>query len=422
MVLQAIRGMNDILPQDVANWRYIEAMIAQLLANYGYQEVRFPILEKTELFQRATGAMTDIVEKEMYTFADRNGDSISLRPEGTPVCVRLGIEHGLLYNQTQRWWYQGPMFRHERPQKGRYRQFHQVGVEAFGLAGPDVDAEMIFMTWRLWRQLGIENEVILQINSLGSSEARQAYRRQLQDYFEQYIEQLDADSQRRLSTNPLRILDSKNPAMQDLINQAPKMLDYLDEASRSHFDALCQLLEAAEIPFTVNPCLVRGLDYYTKTVFEWVTERLGAQGTICAGGRYDHLVEQLGGKATPAIGFALGMERLVALCSSSYLASGLSLDAYLIMVGKPAEQMGLLLAEQLRDRLPQLRLLSHCGGGALANQLKKADKSAARIALILGEDELAADTITVKDLRKDQPQETLPMMQLPDRLRQILAL
>lgn len=417
MGLQAIRGMNDILPQEGVSWRFLEHHIAQLLASYAYQEVRFPLLEKTELFKRATGVTTDIVEKEMYTFEDRNGESVSLRPEGTPVCVRLGIEHGLLYNQTQRWWYIGPMFRHERPQQGRYRQFHQVGVEAFGFAGPDIDAELIFMTWRLWRQLGIENKVVLQINSLGSREARQQYRDHLQNYFQVHFTALDADSQRRLTMNPLRILDSKNPELKAIIANAPKLIDHLDEASRSHFDALCQLLRGAEIPFVVNPCLVRGLDYYTKTVFEWVTDSLGAQGTICAGGRYDHLVEQLGGKPTPAVGFALGLERLLSIVDMQNLAKDWHIDAYLIMVGQQAEQIGLLLAEQLRDRLPEIHLLSHCGGGTLANQLKRADKSAARVALILAEDELASDTITVKDLRTARPQETIPIMQLPDRLR-----
>ncbi len=413
--------MNDILPAETPRWQSVEAVFRRLMAAYGYGEIRLPIVEKTELFKRSIGEVTDIVEKEMYTFEDRNGDSLTLRPEGTAGCVRAGIQHGLLYNQVQRLWYMGPMFRHERPQKGRYRQFHQLGVEVFGLPGPDIDAELIFMTARLWRELGMDHEVHLEINSLGSSEARRAYRDRLVAYLEAHEAELDEDSRRRLHTNPLRVLDSKNPAMQDLIEAAPKLMDHLDAESREHFEDLCARLDAAGIACRVNPRLVRGLDYYTRTVFEWVTDRLGAQGTVCAGGRYDGLVEQLGGRPTPAVGFALGLERLVALLEARELPDTTTPHAYLLLAGEAAEQAGPLLAEKLRDALPQLRLLVHAGGGSFKSQFKKADRSGARLALILGEDEMVAGNIAIKDLRGSGEQQHVKQDELADRLAQMLA-
>ena len=410
MPIQAIRGMNDILPSQTPYWQYVERTISRLLESYGYQEIRLPLLEKTELFSRSIGEVTDIVEKEMFTFLDRadkneQAESLSLRPEGTASCVRAGIEHGLFYNQIHRLWYIGPMFRHERPQKGRYRQFYQVG------------GELITMTARFWQQLGL-TDLELQINSLGSAPARAAYRQQLVDYFSQHNEQLDEDSQRRLQHNPLRILDSKNPAMQALIAAAPQLLDHLDAESQVHFETLQQLLTQAGITYRVNPRLVRGLDYYNRTVFEWVTTHLGAQGTVCAGGRYDGLVEQLGGKPTPAVGFALGIERLVLLISQH---QSLSLEkapqVYLVLVGESAMQQGFRLAESLRDALPQLRLLMHCGGGSFKSQFKKADKSGAQLALILGEDELAKQQVTIKYLREDRPQVAVAQTALVDYLK-----
>ncbi len=419
--IQAVRGMNDILPGETPRWQAVEAVFRRLMAAYGYGEIRLPIVEKTELFKRSIGEVTDIVEKEMYTFEDRNGDSLTLRPEGTAGCVRAGIQHGLLHNQVQRLWYLGPMFRHERPQKGRYRQFHQLGVEVFGLPGPDIDAELILMTARLWRELGMDHEVHLEINSLGSSEARRAYRDRLVAYLEAHEAELDEDSRRRLHINPLRVLDSKNPAMQDLIEAAPKLMDHLDAESREHFEALCARLDAAGIAYRVNPRLVRGLDYYTRTVFEWVTDRLGAQGTVCAGGRYDGLVAQLGGRPTPAVGFALGLERLVALLEARELPDTTTPHAYLLLAGEAAEQAGPLLAEKLRDALPQLRLLVHAGGGSFKSQMKKADRSGARLALILGEDEMLAGNIAIKDLRGTGEQQHVKQDELADRLTQMLA-
>ena len=419
--IQAVRGMNDILPAETPRWQAVEAVFRRLMAAYGYGEIRLPIVEKTELFKRSIGEVTDIVEKEMYTFEDRNGDSLTLRPEGTAGCVRAGIQHGLLHNQVQRLWYLGPMFRHERPQKGRYRQFHQLGVEVFGLPGPDIDAELILITARLWRELGMDHEVHLEINSLGSSEARRVYRDRLVAYLEAHEAELDEDSRRRLHTNPLRVLDSKNPAMQDLIEAAPKLMDHLDAESRAHFDALCARLDAAGIAYRINPRLVRGLDYYSRTVFEWVTNRLGAQGTVCAGGRYDGLVEQLGGRPTPAVGFALGLERLVALLEARELPDTTTPHAYLLLAGEAAERNGPLLAEKLRDALPQLRLLVHAGGGSFKSQMKKADRSGARLALILGEDEMLAGNIAIKDLRDTGEQQHVKQDELADRLAPLLA-
>ncbi len=404
-IIRSIRGMNDILPEVTPYWQAVEATLKEVLSGYGYQEIRFPIVEKTELFCRSIGEVTDIVEKEMYTFADRNGDNLTLRPEGTAGCVRAAMQNGLL-NQTQRLWYMGPMFRHERPQKGRYRQFHQIGVEAYGFSGPDIDAEMILMTSRIWKKLGLTG-ASLQINSLGSTEARLAYRDVLITYFESHHDQLDEDSKRRLHSNPLRILDSKNPAMQALNEAAPKLIDHLDDESRQEFETLCQLLDAAGLEYEVNPRLVRGLDYYGKTVFEWVTDYLGSQGTICAGGRYDGLVAQLGGKSATAIGFAIGIERLIALLEATEALPEIpTIDVYFVAVGEAAAKQALLLAEQLRDQVENLKLITHCGGGSFKNQFKRADRSGARWTLILGDDELSQQVVGVKTMSTGE-QETV---------------
>ncbi len=403
--VQAIRGMHDTLPQETPLWQLVEGCIRQVLERYGYSEIRMPLLEVTELFRRSIGEVTDIVEKEMYTFDDRNGDSLSLRPEGTAGCVRAGIEHGLLYNQVQRLWYQGPMFRHERPQKGRYRQFHQVGVEAYGMAGPDADLELILMGRRIWQALGLEG-LELQINTLGSAEERAGYRQALVEYLQRHRRRLDEDSRRRLDSNPLRILDSKDPEVRTVIAEAPSLVDHLGEASTGHFRALCEGLTEAGLAYRVNPRLVRGLDYYNRTVFEWVTDCLGAQGTVCAGGRYDGLVEQLGGRPTPAIGFALGLERLVELLRVAGTGERLGrLDAYLILLGEAAQRRGMVLAERLRDSLPSLRLVTHCGGGGLKAQFKRADRSGAEFALVVGDEELARGVVGVKPLRAEGDQE-----------------
>ncbi len=414
--------MNDILPEDSPLWQYLESTVAALLARYGYREIRFPILEQTELFKRSIGEVTDIVEKEMYTFEDRNGDSLTLRPEGTASCVRACDQNGLLHNQVQRLWYAGPMFRHERPQKGRLRQFHQIGVETFGLNGPDVDAELILLSARLWQQLGISDALTLELNSIGNSESRGRYRQALVDYLSQYKDQLDADSQRRLDTNPMRILDSKVPETQALLSDAPLLSDYLDDASKAHFDGLCARLDAAGLSYTLNPKLVRGLDYYGLTVFEWTTTALGAQGTVCAGGRYDGLVQQLGGKATPAVGFAMGLERLCllletleALPESKPLA-----DVYIIANGEACEIRALSLAESLRDALPAVKVVLNCGGGSFKSQFKKADKSGAAVAVVLGEDELANEQVTVKVLRGEPNQQQLAISDLAEHIKTTL--
>ncbi|ELB8603227.1 histidine--tRNA ligase [Vibrio cholerae] len=397
--IQAIRGMNDCLPAQSPLWQKVEGVVKNVISAYGYSEVRMPIVEMTHLFSRAIGEVTDVVEKEMYTFEDRNGDSLTLRPEGTAGCVRSGIENGLLYNQEQRLWYMGPMFRHERPQKGRYRQFHQCGVEVFGLDGPDVDAELIMMTARLWRELGIAQHVRLELNSIGSLEARANYRTALIDYLEQYQNVLDEDCKRRMYTNPLRVLDSKNPDVQAILGDAPQLSDYLDAESKQHFAGLCELLDAAGIEYTVNQRLVRGLDYYNRTVFEWITESLGSQGTVCGGGRYDGLVEQLGGKPTPAVGFAMGLERLVLMMETlGNTDVRRSVDVYLVTAGEGTMMAGMKLAEQLREQVPGLRVMTHFGGGNFKKQFKRADKVGAAIALVLGEDEVAAQTVVVKDL------------------------
>lgn len=402
--LQAVRGMHDILSEQSRYFAHLECMVRELVESYGYEEIRTPLLESTELFKRTIGEVTDIVEKEMYTFLDRNGDNLSLRPEGTAGCVRAAIENGLLHNQTRRLWYGGAMFRHERPQKGRYRQFHQFGVETFGMAGPDIDAELMLMTQRLWRRLGIAG-VRLEINSLGSQVARAEYRKRLLEYLGDHQADLDEDSRRRLHVNPLRILDSKNPAMRAVIAGAPSLMDGLDEASRDHFAQLQQLLDDAGLAYQVNPRLVRGLDYYTKTVFEWVTDRLGAQGTICAGGRYDGLVEQLGGRPTAAAGFAMGVERLVALMEETDIVPPNSApNFYLAVVGAEAERQGVVLAEQLRSVCPRLRVMLNCGGGGFKSQIKRADKSGAAFALVLGEEEVRNGRIGVKPLRREAAQ------------------
>ena len=398
--IKAIRGMNDILPENIHYWHRIEQTVRTILGRYGYGEIRMPVIEKTDLFKRSIGEVTDIVEKEMYTFDDRKGESLTMRPEGTAGCVRAAIENGLLHNQTHRLWYQGAMFRYERPQKGRYRQFHQVGVEVFGMNGPDIDAELILLSARLWRELGIDSMVTLQLNSLGSSESRAAYRDKLTAYLGERKDQLDEDSLRRLGSNPLRILDSKNPNMAELIANAPKLTEELDEESKQHFDELCKTLDTAGLKYEINPCLVRGLDYYSKTVFEWVTDKLGAQGTVCAGGRYDGLVAQLGGKETPAVGFAMGIERLAVMMQESGLGGEDHYpDAYLVQVGERAMQQGMIVAEKMRDALSELKLITHCGGGSFKSQFKKADKSNARFALILGDEEIDKGEIGIKPLR-----------------------
>lgn len=412
--------MNDILPEQTPAWRYLERTVAELLDGYGYSEIRLPILEFTELFARGIGEGTDVVDKEMYTFLDRNEESLTLRPEGTAGCVRAVLEHGLSGGgQVQKLWYTGPMFRYEKPQKGRYRQFHQIGVEAFNLAGPDVDAELIVLTWRLWQKLGLADSVSLQLNSLGSSEARAAYRDALVAYLQERFAQLDEDSQRRLTTNPLRILDSKNAQTQALLVGAPTLADYLDEESRLHFEGVKARLDAVGIRYEINHKLVRGLDYYNRSVFEWVTDKLGAQGTVCAGGRYDGLVTQLGGKPTPGVGFAMGVERLILLLDTLQLLPeelNAPADLYLCAFGEAAELAGLALAERLRDAIPGLRLLVNSGGGSFKSQFKKADKSGARFALILGEDELAARVVGCKPLRDDAQQQNIGWDALPAHL------
>ena len=419
--IQAIRGMHDILPEQTPRWQYVEAVLRRVMGAYGYREIRLPIVEKTELFKRSIGEVTDIVEKEMYTFDDRNGDSLTLRPEGTAGCLRACLEHSLLHNQTQRLWYMGQMFRHERPQKGRYRQFHQLGVEAYGMPGPDIDAELILLCRRLWRELGIDRKLELEINSLGTTEERLAYRQKLVDYFRGHYDQLDEDSRRRLETNPLRILDSKNPELKELMAGAPALLEELNETSRAHFEGVRRRLDEAGIPYVVNPRLVRGLDYYSRTVFEWVTAALGAQGTVCAGGRYDGLIEQLGGKDSTAIGFALGMERLIDLLDNPERHDQAAMPhAYLIAVGELAESRAVRVAERLRDALPQLRLQMNCGGGSFKSQFKRADKSAARVALILGDDEARDQTISVKSLRNEDGQKTLTESELIAFLKPLL--
>ncbi|RRY62442.1 histidine--tRNA ligase [Pseudomonas aeruginosa] len=423
--LQAIRGMNDILPEQTPAWRYLERTFAGLLDGYGYSEIRLPILEFTELFARGIGEGTDVVDKEMYTFLDRNGESLTMRPEGTAGCVRAVLEHGLSGGgQVQKLWYTGPMFRYEKPQKGRYRQFHQIGVEVFNLPGPDIDAELIILTWRLWQKLGMADAVTLQLNTLGSSEARARYREALVAYLQERFEQLDEDSQRRMTTNPLRILDSKVESTQALLVGAPTLHDYLDEESIAHFEGLKARLDAVGLRYEINQKLVRGLDYYCRTAFEWVTDKLGAQGTVCGGGRYDGLVSQFGGKPTPGVGFAMGVERLVLLLETlGVLPAELNrpADLYVCAFGEPAELAALTLAEQLRSAIPGIRLLVNAGAGSFKSQFKKADKSGARFALILGEDEVANRVVGFKPLRDEGEQQSIAWDALPEHLAACLA-
>ncbi|WP_207887482.1 histidine--tRNA ligase [Pseudomonas sp. 30_B] len=418
--LQAIRGMNDILPEQTPAWRYLESTFAELLDGYGYKEIRMPILEFTELFARGIGEGTDVVDKEMYTFLDRNGESLTMRPEGTAGCVRAVLEHGLSGGgQVQKLWYTGPMFRYEKPQKGRYRQFHQIGVEVFNLPGPDIDAELIILTWRLWQKLGMADAVTLQLNTLGSSEARARYRDALVAYLKDRFDQLDEDSQRRMTTNPLRILDSKVESTQALLVGAPTLHDYLDEESLAHFEGLKARLDAVGLRYEINQKLVRGLDYYCRTAFEWVTEKLGSQGTVCGGGRYDGLVSQFGGKPTPGVGFAMGVERLVLLLETLGLVPeelSRPADLYLCAFGEAAELAGLTLAERLRDAIPGVRLLVNAGGGSFKSQFKKADKSGAQFAMILGDDELANRVVGFKPLRGEGEQQNIAWDALPEHL------
>ncbi|MDX9993823.1 MAG: histidine--tRNA ligase [Rhodocyclaceae bacterium] len=417
--LQAIRGMNDILPADAERWEAFEATIRDWLSAYGYRPIRMPLVEPTPLFARAIGAVTDIVEKEMYSFTDSlNGEQLTLRPEGTASCVRAVLQHNLLYDGPKRLWYMGPMFRHERPQKGRYRQFHQVGIEALGLPGPDIDAEQIIMCARLWDDLGLEG-IRLEINSLGEAEERAQHRTDLIAYLEQHVDQLDEDGRRRLHSNPLRILDTKNPALQAVVEAAPKLIDYLGEASLKHFEGVQQLLKDAAIPFRINPRLVRGLDYYNLTVFEWVTDALGAQGTVCAGGRYDGLVAQLGGKPAPACGFAMGVERLMALLDAQN--GGIdnpAPDIYVVHSGEAAQRHAFKAAEMLRDI--GCAVLTHMGGGSFKSQFKRADASGAQLALVVGDDEAAANAVTLKPLRIEAEQQRVPLDELADRVSEWL--
>ncbi|MBL7478802.1 histidine--tRNA ligase [Legionella bononiensis] len=407
--IQAIRGMNDILPDRTSIWRHIEQVFVHCLSRYGYQEIRFPLIESTQLFKRSIGEVTDIVEKEMYTFNDLNGDSLTLRPEGTAGCVRACVEHGLLHNQQQKLWYMGPMFRHERPQKGRYRQFTQFGVEAFGMPSSIIEVELIALSYRIWKELGFERNVELQINTLGELSERQAYKNILVDYLRDNFDHLDEDSKRRLDRNPLRILDSKNPDLHQLIANAPKLIDVLGEQSKDHFNTFREGLHTLDIPYTINPFLVRGLDYYGHTVFEWVTDKLGSQATICAGGRYDILVEQIGGAPTPAAGFALGIERIVLLMETLNLLEqhNPKQSLYIITTNQEASIKGLLMAETIRDAYSNVEIITNTTGGSFKSQFKKADKSGARLALILGDDEIANMKVSIKDLRVETEQITI---------------
>ena len=411
--IQSLRGMPDLLPETKRLFRIVEDAAREVFGSYGYEEIGLPILESTHLFKRAVGEATDIVEKEMYTFQDRNDENITMRPEGTAGAVRLAEQHGLLFNQVQRLWYTGPMFRYERPQKGRYRQFDQIGVECFGMAGPDIDAELLLLTARLWKKLGIE--ATLEINSLGSTEARASYREVLVAYLTERKDQLDEDSQRRIDTNPMRVLDSKVPSTREVLKDVPLLVDYLDNESKAEFEDLKRLLEQSEIPYVENPFIVRGLDYYNKTVFEWTTDSLGAQGTICAGGRYDGLVEQVGGKPTPGVGFALGIDRL-ALMLESITEQAPQADIYIASIGEAARNKALEVGELVRDALPQIKTVVHCGGGKFKAQLKKADAQAARVTLILGEDEVANDEVGVKYLREDAEQTSVKTAELTNHL------
>lgn len=416
--IQAIRGMNDCSPTESPLWQWIEGQVRQILSSYGYSEVRMPIVESTPLFARAIGEVTDVVSKEMYTFWD-NDEQLTLRPEGTAGCVRAAIEHGWIYNNEQRLWYMGPMFRHERPQKGRYRQFHQAGVEVFGIATPEIDAELIILTARLWKALGIDQYVSLQLNSIGSLEARANYRSALVAFLENHQDLMSEEEKERLVKNPLRILDTKNQALQDVLDSAPKLLDYLDDESREHFAQLCGLLDAVGIQYEINPKLVRGLDYYNKTVFEWVTSALGAQGTVCGGGRYDGLVEQLGGHATSGVGFAMGLERLVLLVQevNKSIPVKSAVDIYVVYQGEGTTLAAFQLAEKLRSELPHLSTMLHCSGGNFKKQFRRADKSGATLALVLGESEVQNNQVVVKHLLGTAEQQTIDVDNLIEHVK-----
>ena len=423
MSIQSIRGMRDVLPEEARRWRQVEEHVRRVLLSYAYEEIHLPLLEPTDLFSRGVGEATDIVEKEMYTLLDRDGDSITLRPEGTAGCVRALLQHGLLFNQTQRVFYAGPMFRYERPQKGRYRQFYQLGAEAFGLPGPDVDAELVLMGLGFWRALGVDSQVRLEINTLGSGEARARYRAALVDYLTPLRDRLDEDSRRRLERNPLRILDSKDPETQALLEEAPSLPAFIDDDGRRHFEGLREILDGLQVPYLVNPRLVRGLDYYTHTVFEWITDELGAQGTVCAGGRYDGLVERLGGRPTPGAGFALGLERVILLQQTveGEGAGDLSAaaDVYVCIIDERFRGWGLEVVQKLRDALPAVRIRTHAGGSKLKNQMKRADQSGARFAVVIGEDEAGKGRPALKHLREDRPQESLEVTELIRRIESV---
>ncbi|KVW99897.1 histidine--tRNA ligase [Shewanella frigidimarina] len=420
--IQAIRGMNDILPTQSPLWQKVEAVLRSSVSAFGYSEIRTPIVESTDLFKRSIGEVTDIVEKEMYTFEDRNSDSLTLRPEGTASTVRAGNEHGLLYNQEQRLWYMGPMFRHERPQKGRYRQFHQFGVEVYGIGSADIDAEVLMLSARLWDLLGIKEHVALELNTLGDPAERAAYRDALIAFLEQHKDKLDEDSQRRMYSNPLRVLDSKDPQVQAILGDAPALMDYLGEDSKTHFSTLCELLDAVGIQYTINPRLVRGLDYYNRTVFEWVTTSLGSQGTVLAGGRYDGLVGQLGGKDTPAVGFAMGLERIVLLLETLELTSDIApeVDVYVTAMGENCVVEAIKVAQELRQQLPTLKVMSHCGGGNVKKQMKRADKSGAQFALIIGENEIANNQVAIKPLRTNNEQQLVTRSELVAKIAELI--
>ena len=422
LMVQAIRGMNDLLPEDTSVWQQVEKVLRQTMSSYGYSEVRMPIVEKTNLFCRAIGEVTDVVEKEMYSFEDRSGDHLSLRPEGTAGCVRAVLEHNLAYNQEQRLWYMGPMFRHERPQKGRYRQFHQMGVEVFGLNGPDIDAELIALTYSIWKKFGIENELELQLNSLGSAQERAAYREDLVKFLEAHFDDLDEDSKRRTHTNPLRVLDTKDEKVIEILKDAPKLSNYFGEETKNHFDRLQKFLDKLGIKYVLNDRLVRGLDYYNQTVFEWVTTALGAQGTVCGGGRYDALVEQLGGSPTKAVGFGLGMERLILLLTTlGKIAPKPNVDVYVVGAGDEVELHMLEVSNFLRTELPQARIMTHCGGGNFKKQFKKADKVQAKVAVIIGEAEIANKSVTIKDMNnQDAQQQEVAIADAPKAILEIL--
>ncbi|MGN1280499.1 MAG: histidine--tRNA ligase [Succinivibrio sp.] len=423
LMVQAIRGMNDLLPEDTSVWQKVEKVFRSTMSSYGYSEVRMPIVEQTKLFCRAIGEVTDVVEKEMYSFEDRSGDHLSLRPEGTAGCVRACLEHNLIYNQEQRLWYMGPMFRHERPQKGRYRQFHQMGCEVFGLNGPDIDAELIALTYSIWKKFGIENDLELQLNSLGSADERAAYREDLVKFLEEHFDELDEDSKRRTHTNPLRVLDTKDPKVLEILKDAPKLSDYFGDETKEHFETLKQYLDKLGIRYVLNDRLVRGLDYYNLTVFEWVTTALGAQGTVCGGGRYDALVEQLGGTPTKAVGFGLGIERLILLLTTlGKVKATPNVDVYVVGQGEGSSVRMLEVSEYLRSSLENVSVMTHCGGGNFKKQFKKADKFGAKVAVIIGESEIANNSVTIKNMQDTESvQSEYALADAPEAILKILG-